>query len=283
MLVIAFQSLSGQSARIEGSVYYLDTHKPVFGCPVYIMDSSKYIGMTDKQGRFVIKDLAPGKYDLVCDHFGDLFTRDTIEIVANDEVVTRDFFLESIFRKLTPTDATEKYHETLAILSQHVSLFDFKLTSAGITHGNRLSARISLKSNVDIPLYFWRNPNHECCILKPSFKMLLISSKGDTLHFSLHFGCDYGTLGNADVSDCIVLSTKASTAEYYFVQSDRAFSDLPNDTYAIKVIYDYVFPEYIPRTTSRELIDLYLKGIRGKHIAQGSIIIDSKAISHFEK
>ena len=247
------------------------------------MDSSKYIGMTDKQGRFVIKDLAPGKYILLCEFFGYLYMRDTIEIVSNDDVVTRDFYLESGWRKLTPTDATEKYHDTLAILSQHVSLFDFELISAGITFANRLSARISLKNNVDIPLYFWRNPNHECSIHRPSFKMLLISSKGDTLHFSSHFGCDLGTIDNANVNDCIVLSTKASTAEYYFVQSDRAFSELPNDTYAIKVIYDYVFPESIPKTTSQELIDLYLKGIRGKHIARGSIIIDSKAISHFKK
>ena len=62
---LIFSSLNAQeSCKIKGAVIDKDTGKPLEGVYIYLNESSELKTLTDKNGRYELSGLSPGKYKL---------------------------------------------------------------------------------------------------------------------------------------------------------------------------------------------------------------------------
>lgn len=99
-------SASGAQASIHGRVLSSDVQTPLSNAEVQIR-SLRIVALTDSVGRFRIRDLFQGKYDVLVRAIGFAAESILVEVGAN-EVVVRDFLLHPAPQPLHEVEVIER-------------------------------------------------------------------------------------------------------------------------------------------------------------------------------
>lgn len=85
LILLSCSALSAQDwTRVEGRVIDSATKEGITLCNVYLSGTS-YGMLTDKDGRFIIKNLPPGEYTLVISHVGYSNVVKTVNLITGDK------------------------------------------------------------------------------------------------------------------------------------------------------------------------------------------------------
>src|SRR6185437_11257936 len=87
------------AAEIKGHVYDKKTKEQIVGAYVAIKSLTK-AGVTELDGDYSLKNLAPGTYAISCTYLGYREIDTTISITSSDEIVKIDFYLSGSSKEL---------------------------------------------------------------------------------------------------------------------------------------------------------------------------------------
>jgi hypothetical protein len=106
VLLLLFLTAAANAAVIKGRITDLQTHKPIQGAAVSILDS-KIVVISDTKGEYVINNLKPGSYSIVSTCMGYKSSGSIkINLGNADSEVVSDFNLEHSFIQINEVVVT---------------------------------------------------------------------------------------------------------------------------------------------------------------------------------
>ncbi|MDQ3191043.1 MAG: TonB-dependent receptor [Bacteroidota bacterium] len=141
-----------QIGEIKGKVFDKQTKESIPGANVYVEVGGKKIGSaTDMDGRFTIKPLQPGTYNLNISYMG-YNTLQIYSVSVNTDKITliKDVFLESASTKLGPHIVTGRKYEESVVDFEEASKMAIKGADLNKMPDNRNLANVLQSITTDI-------------------------------------------------------------------------------------------------------------------------------------
>ncbi len=152
LILFSFSLHAQQIGEIKGKVFDKETKISIPGANVYVEVGGKKIGSaTDMDGRFTIKPLQPGTYNLNISYLG-YNTQQIYSVSVNTDKITliKDVFLESASTKLGPHVVTGRKYEESVVDFEEASKMAIKGADLNKMPDNRNLANVLQSISTDV-------------------------------------------------------------------------------------------------------------------------------------